>query len=68
MLKEEIRNKLYEIQDSKYKEFHSSLCPNVNNIVGVQVPKLRKIAKEIARNRCTYRRISKERTTKTTRK
>lgn len=49
MLKEEIRNKLYEIQDLKYKEFHSSLCPNVNNIVGVQVPKLRAIAKELAR-------------------
>ena len=49
MLKEEIRNKLYEIQDLKYKEFHSSLCPNVDNIIGVQVPKLRTIAKQLVK-------------------
>lgn len=49
MIKEEIRQKLYEMQDLKYKEFHSSLCPNVDNIIGVQVPKLRKIAKELAK-------------------
>ena len=50
MTKEEIRQKLYQMQDLKYKEFHSSLCPNVNNIIGVQVPKLRSIAKELAKN------------------
>lgn len=49
MIKEEIRQKLYEMQDLKYKEFHSSLCPNVDNIIGVQVPKLRNIAKELAK-------------------
>lgn len=36
------------MQDLKYKEFHSSLCPNVDNIIGVQIPKLRNIAKELA--------------------
>lgn len=49
MIKEEIRQKLYEIQDLKYKQFHSSLCPNVDNIIGVRVPKLRNIAKELAK-------------------
>lgn len=49
MLKEEIRKKLYEMQDLKYKEFHTSLCPNVDNIIGVQVPKLRNLAKELAK-------------------
>lgn len=49
MIKEEIRRKLYEIQDLKYKEFHSSLCPNVDNIIGVKVPKLREIAKELSK-------------------
>ena len=49
MIKEEIRKKLYEMQDLKYKEFHSSLCPNVDNIIGVQVPKLREIAKEMSK-------------------
>ena len=49
MLKEKIREKLYQMQDLKYKQFHSSLCPNVDNIIGVQVPKLRHIAKEISK-------------------
>ncbi len=49
MIKEEIRQKLYKIQDLKYKQFHSSLCPNVDNIIGVRVPKLRMIAKELAK-------------------
>lgn len=47
---EDIRKKLYELQDLKYKEFHSSLCPNVDNIIGVRIPDLRNLAKEIAKN------------------
>ncbi len=49
MLKDEIRENLYQLQDLKYKEFHSSLCPNVDNIIGVQIPKLRKIATQISK-------------------
>ena len=45
---DKIREKLFEKQDLKYKEFHSSLCPNVDKIIGVRVPELRKMAKEIA--------------------
>lgn len=45
-----IREQLFEKQDLKYKEFHSSLCPNVDKIIGVRVPELRKMAKEIAGN------------------
>ena len=45
-MEEEIINKLFEMQDLKYKEFHSSLSPNVDNIIGVRVPKLREYAKE----------------------
>lgn len=44
-----IRERLFKLQDEKYKKFHSSLCPNVDNIIGVQIPKLRTIAKEIAK-------------------
>lgn len=47
---EDIRKKLFEKQDLKYREFHSSLCPNVEKIIGVRVPELRKMAKEIASN------------------
>ena len=47
---DEIREQLFEKQDLKYKKFHSSLCPNVDKIIGVRVPELRKMAKEIAQN------------------
>lgn len=46
---EDIRKKLFELQDLKYKEFHGSLCPNVDNIIGVRTPKLKEIAKQIAK-------------------
>ena len=49
MIREEILEKLYGMQDLKYKEFDSSLCPNVDNIIGVQVPKLRAIAKQLVK-------------------
>ena len=49
-MEEEIRKKLFEMQDLKYKEFHSSLSPNVDNIIGIQVPKLREYAKELYKN------------------
>jgi len=47
---DKIRELLFEKQDLKYKEFHSSLCPNVDKIIGVRVPELRKMAKEIAQH------------------
>ena len=40
----------YKAVDEKYREFHSSLCPNVNDILGVRIPKLREIAKTIAKD------------------
>ena len=49
MNNEEIRKELFDLQDKKYKEFHSSLCPNTDNIIGVRVPELRKLAKKIAK-------------------
>ena len=45
-----IRKELFKLKDDKYKEFHSSLCPGVDNIIGVRVPVLRKYAKELAKN------------------
>ena len=51
MIRKEILEKLYGMQDLKYKEFDSSLCPNVDNIIGVQVPKLRAIAKELVKEK-----------------
>lgn len=48
-MKEKIRNHLFEMQDKKYKEFHSGLCPNTDNIIGVRVPMLRDYAKKLVK-------------------
>ena len=44
-----IQEKLFELQDLKYKDFHSKLMPTVckDKIIGVSVPQLRKFAKEL---------------------
>lgn len=41
---------LKKYSEEKYKKFSSALIPGVNNILGVRLPMLRKIAKEIAKN------------------
>ena len=50
MTNKEIREKLEELADAKYKEVHTGLCPNSNEIIGVRVPALRNFAKEIVKN------------------
>lgn len=49
MTAKDIRDKLFELADRKYKEFHEKLIPNVNPdfVIGVRTPVLRKLAKEI---------------------
>lgn len=42
-----IKEKLKELSDEEYKEFHSNLCPGINNILGVRVPVLRNYAKQL---------------------
>lgn len=49
-MKQKIKEKLFELSDQKYKEFHSGLCPGTDNIIGVRVPILRNYAKELAKN------------------
>ena len=48
-MKQEIKQKLLELADENYKEFHSGLCPGTENIIGVRVPVLRNYAKELAK-------------------
>ena len=43
----ELLQQLKELADPKYQKFHSGLLPGVDNILGVSVPKLRKLAKEL---------------------
>ena len=46
-MKQKVKQKLRELADQKYKEFHSGLCPGTDNIIGVRVPVLRNYAKEL---------------------
>lgn len=46
----DVRRQLEKYADPKYREFHGSLLPGTDNIMGVRLPVLRKIAKEIAKN------------------
>ena len=45
----EIRNKLLESAEDSYRKFTAGLLPGTENILGVRLPNLRKIAKEIAK-------------------
>lgn len=46
---EEIRKKLEELSEEKYRLFSSALIPDCNHMLGVRIPTLRKLAKRIAR-------------------
>lgn len=43
----EIRQILLAESEEKYRKFSSTLIPNIDNVLGVRLPKLRKFAKEI---------------------
>ncbi len=44
-----IKEQLLELADEKYQKFSAALIPNINNVMGVRLPELRKLAKKIAR-------------------
>ncbi|MBD2868655.1 DNA alkylation repair protein [Paenibacillus arenilitoris] len=44
-----MKEKLAALADEKYRQFASSLIPNIDNMLGVRLPELRKLAKEIAK-------------------
>lgn len=46
---EKLKKELISLSDKKYQNFSSSLLPNINNILGVRLPILRKIAKKISK-------------------
>ena len=51
MKTKEIRKKLFELQDTKYRDFQVKLIPTVDpeKAIGVRTPKLRKFAKELVK-------------------
>ncbi|WDV46659.1 DNA alkylation repair protein [Clostridiaceae bacterium M8S5] len=44
-----IKQQLIQLADEEYQKFQSKLCPGINNILGVRIPKLRKLAKQIVK-------------------
>ena len=48
---EKLEQDLFEMQDLKYREFHSKLMPGIDKetIIGIRTPMLRKFAKEFAK-------------------
>ena len=49
MTVEEIRERLFALQDIKYRDFQSKLIPQIESeaVIGVRTPELRKLAKEL---------------------
>ena len=47
----ELQRRLFELQDTKYRDFHSKLMPEKDKetVIGIRVPALRKFAKEFAK-------------------
>ena len=47
-----IEKELFKLQDKKYRDFQSKLIPNINmdTIIGVRTPELKKLAKVIVKN------------------
>ena len=43
----EIRKKLEQEAEEKYRVFSSALIPNIDNVLGVRIPKLNKLVKEL---------------------
>lgn len=53
MTTDEIRSRLFAMQDVKYRDFQGGLIPGMNpeNMIGVRTPELRKLAKEVGAER-----------------
>ncbi len=56
MAEDYIVNRLFELQDLKYRDFHSKLMPTVDKktVIGVRTPELRKLAKELKNTDIAY--------------
>lgn len=52
MTNEEIRNRLFELKDEKYKEFTLKLIPGLepDNVIGVRTPQVAQLTKEIIKS------------------
>lgn len=53
-INKQILNDIMALQDKKYQEFHSNLCPGTSNIIGVRVPDIRKYVKTLQKKSPNY--------------
>lgn len=44
-----VRERIIALKDEKFRQFHIRLVPGTDNILGVRLPKLRELAKELAK-------------------
>ena len=57
----EVIEKLIELKDEKYKEFNAGLCPDTNKeMLGIRIPILRKLAKEILKENDNWEEFAKK--------
>ncbi len=50
MIRQRVREQLEQMAEPDYKEFNGKLLPGISNILGVRLPKLRVLAKQIAKD------------------
>lgn len=48
-LNEDIKNRLLEMQEDGYKKFSAALIPGCDNMLGIRLPLLKKLARELAK-------------------
>ena len=46
-----IKKKLLELSEPEYQVFSSKLIPNINNVLGIRIPLLRKLARELYKSK-----------------
>lgn len=49
MAPEELRERLLDLEDVGYREFHLKTCPQAQHVIGVRMPEQRKLAKKIVK-------------------
>lgn len=50
MSPEELRERLLDLEDAGYREFHLKTCSQTQHVIGVRMPEQRKLAKEITKD------------------
>lgn len=49
MSPEELRERLLDLEDVSYRDFHLKTCPQAQRVIGVRMPEQRKLAKEVTK-------------------